>query len=62
MDKEKYEIKCGKYISFRAEGQERFTRSKTLDDHYTEESIRKRIAGEYVRLAYITTALIQSTG
>lgn len=51
MDKEKYEIKCGKYISFRAEGQERFTRSKTLGDHYTEESIRKRIAGEYVRLS-----------
>ena len=51
MDKEKYEIKYGKYISFRAEGQERFTRSKALGDHYTEESIRKRIAGEYVRLS-----------
>ena len=51
MDKEKYEIKYGKYISFRAEGQERFTRSKTLGDHYTEESIRKRIAGESVRLS-----------
>ena len=51
MDKEKYEIKYGKYISFRAEGQERFTRSKTLGDHYTEESIRKRIAGESVGLS-----------
>lgn len=30
MEKEKYEIKPGKYYSFRAEGQERFTRCKTL--------------------------------
>ena len=48
MDKEKYEIKYGKYISFRAEGQERFTRSKTLGDYYTEDNIRKRIAGESI--------------
>ncbi len=45
MQKEKYEIKSGKYISFRAEGQERFTRSKTLGADYTEEQIRNRIAG-----------------
>lgn len=45
MQKEKYEIKSGKYISFRAEGQERFTRSKTLGADYTEEQIRSRIAG-----------------
>ena len=51
MEKEKYEIKYGKYISFRAEGQERFTRSKTLGDYYSEGSIRKRIAGEAVRSA-----------
>ena len=43
--REKYEIKSGKYISFRAEGQERFTRSKTLGTDYTEEQIRNRIAG-----------------
>lgn len=49
MEKEKYEIKHGKYISFRAEGQERFTRSKTLGENYTEENIRKRITGEFVR-------------
>ncbi len=49
MDKEKYEIKHGKYISFRAEGQERFTRSKTLGEKYTEDNIRKRIAGEAVQ-------------
>ena len=49
MKKEKYEIKPGKYISFRAEGQERFTRAKTLGDDYTEDNIKKRINGEYVR-------------
>lgn len=49
MEKEKYEIKHGKYISFRAEGQERFTRSKTLGEKYTEENIRNRIAGEIVQ-------------
>jgi len=45
MQREKYEIKSGKYISFRAEGQEHFTRSKTLGADYTEEQIRNRIAG-----------------
>lgn len=42
MQREKYEIKSGKYISFRAEGQERFTRSKTLGADYTEEQIRNQ--------------------
>lgn len=45
MQREKYEVKPGKYISFRAEGQERFTRSKTIGIDYTEENIRNRIAG-----------------
>ena len=40
-----YEIKRGKYVSCRAPGQERFTRLKTLGIDYTEEAIRKRIAG-----------------
>ncbi|NLD50727.1 MAG: relaxase/mobilization nuclease domain-containing protein [Clostridiaceae bacterium] len=39
-----YEIKEGKHIAFRANGQERFTRAKTLGDMYTEQSIIKRIA------------------
>jgi len=42
-----YEIKRGKYISVRAPGQERFTRTKTLGADYTEDAITKRIAGEY---------------
>ena len=43
-----YEIKQGKYISFRAAGQERFTRTKTLGAAYTEEAIKERIMGVYV--------------
>jgi len=42
-----HEIKRGKYISVRAPGQERFTRTKTLGVDYTEENIIKRITGEY---------------
>ena len=45
-----HEIKRGKYISVRAEGQERFTRTKTLGIDYTEEAITKRIAGDYARI------------
>ncbi len=44
-----YEIKTGKYISFRAEGQERFTRAKTIGENYTEERIKERIAGRNAR-------------
>lgn len=38
-----YEIKRGKHISFRASGQERFTRSKTIGEDYSEERITERI-------------------
>lgn len=44
-----YEIKPGKYISFRAEGQERFTRAKTIGENYTEERIKERIQGRNPR-------------
>lgn len=44
MQEAGYEIKPGKYISFRAEGQERFTRSKTIG-----ERIKERIAGRTPR-------------
>jgi len=44
-----HEIKRGKYISVRATGQERFTRTKTLGAWYTEESIIKRIADNITR-------------
>ncbi len=49
MQEAGFEIKTGKYISFRAEGQERFTRSKTIGENYTEERIKERIAGRTPR-------------
>ena len=49
MQEAGYEIKTGKYISFRAKGQERFTRSKTVGENYTEERIKERIAGRTPR-------------
>ena len=51
MEAQGYEVKQGKYISFRAladglrPGQERFTRCKTLGEDYTEERITQRIKG-----------------
>lgn len=49
MQEAGYEIKTGKYISFRAKDQERFTRSKTIGENYTEERIKERIAGRTPR-------------
>lgn len=46
-----YEIKSGKYISFRAAGQERFIRCKTLGAAYTEEAIKDRIKSVYAAKA-----------
>lgn len=43
MREKGYEIKRGKYISFRAVGQERFTRPKTLGANYTEQALFKRL-------------------
>lgn len=37
-----YEVKQGKYLSFRAPGQERFTRAHRLGDGYTLEALRTR--------------------
>ena len=46
-----YEIKPGKFISFRAPGQERFTRCKTLGEAYTEEDIKERIKDRVITRA-----------
>lgn len=56
MQEAGYEIKTGKYISFRAEGQERFTRSKTIGENYTEERIKERVAGRTPRRSRKQTA------
>ena len=42
MRSEGYEIKEGRQLSFRAPGQERFTRSFRLGDDYTREALRDR--------------------
>ena len=51
MEAQGYEVKQGKFISFRAPGQERFTRLKTLGTDYTEEAIRERIEGKRTKAA-----------
>ena len=56
MQEAGYEIKTGKYISFRAEGQERFTRAKTIGDNYTEERIKERIQGRGNRKRQMQTS------
>lgn len=43
MEKAGYEIKKGKRLSFRSIGQDRFTRSETVGDFYTEKMICERI-------------------
>lgn len=48
METADYEVKRGKYISFRAKGQERFTRAKTLGKEYAEDVLQARISGTYV--------------
>jgi hypothetical protein len=56
MEAAGYEVKHGKHISFRAPGQERFTRAKTLGEDYTEDAITTRISGEYVKNTAAKTA------
>ena len=56
MQEAGYEIKSGKYISFRAEGQERFTRAKTIGDNYTEDRIKERIQGRGNRKRQMQTS------
>ena len=41
-----YEVKQGKYLAFRAPGQQRFTRLRSLGDGYSEQEIRAIIKGK----------------
>ena len=43
LEERGYEIKRGKYISVKAPGQQRFVRTKTLGEEYTEDSLKTRI-------------------
>ncbi len=42
------EVKTGKHLAFKATGQERFIRCKSLGPDYTDEAIRERISGKRV--------------
>ena len=39
-----YEIKYGKHIAFKLKDKEKFTRSKTIGEDYTEERLKERLA------------------
>ena len=43
LEERGFEVKRGKYISIKAPGQERFVRTKTLGEEYTEECLNDRI-------------------
>ena len=45
-----YEIKRGKHLSFRAQGQLKFTRLRSLGEGYSEDEIRSAICGSQVHL------------
>jgi hypothetical protein len=46
MQEAGYEVKQGKYLAFKAPGQKRFTRLRSLSDDYTDEAILERIEGK----------------
>lgn len=46
MQAKGYEIKQGKHIAFKHKDKERFTRSKTIGDDYTEEKLKERIVNK----------------
>lgn len=47
-----YEIKHGKHIAFKHKDKERFTRSKTIGDDYTEERLKERIINNENHISY----------
>lgn len=51
MKKANVEIKEGKHIAFRLEGQQRFVRGKTIGENYTKEQILNRM-GERAKTSY----------
>jgi hypothetical protein len=57
MEAEKYEVKRGKHVAFRAEGQKKFTRAKSLGNRYTEAKIKSQLRGE-VKGTFINTSAV----
>jgi hypothetical protein len=60
MESKRYEVKRGKHIAFRAKGQKRFTRAKSLGSRYSESSIKSQLQGEVK--AAISSDTIERSG
>ncbi|WP_028509330.1 relaxase/mobilization nuclease domain-containing protein [Ruminococcus sp. NK3A76] len=58
LEERGYEVKRGKYISIKAPGQQRFVRTKTLGEEYTEDSLNTRII--YREMGAGTTPVIDN--
>lgn len=58
LEERGYEIKRGKYISVKAPGQQRYVRTKTLGEEYTEDSLNTRIL--YREVGVGSTPIIDS--
>ena len=43
-----YEVKQGQYLAFKADGQQKFTRLRSLGERYSEEELRSAIIGKTV--------------
>ena len=49
LEEQGYEIKRGKYISIKGKEQKRFIRLRSLGSGYTEEDLKRILAGEMER-------------
>lgn len=56
MEAQGYEIKKGTQLSFRAPGQTRFTRAKTLGNDYAEDVLRGRASGKSGQSSFVKTS------
>lgn len=57
-----YEIKRGKHLAFKAQGQKQFMRLRSLGDDYSEQNIRDRISGKRQRTAgHASSPMVESS-
>ena len=47
MEKQKYEIKCGKYLAMRPQFAANFIRVKSLGEFYSEDALRNRLSAKH---------------
>lgn len=52
MTESSYEYKEGQYLSFKAEGQQRFTRLRSLGEGYSEDELRAEILGNTIHVPH----------